>query len=67
MRYIYYPKDLSDIAQGAVNAGKSAKTIYREFSQDRVLKQSLNINNDQIKSAIEDAFMIFKREIVDLQ
>ena len=62
----YYPDDLADIVQGAVNRGDTPQAIYNEFSKDTLLKNALEIDNEQIKSAIEDAFLIFKRVIVSL-
>ena len=65
-KLIPYPNDLADIVQGAVNKGDTPQAIYVAFSQDKTLKSILEIDNEQIKSAIKDAFLIFRREFVEL-
>ncbi len=59
---IPYPKDLFDIVSGLVFSGLDKQKIFLDLSQDSDLKNSLEIDDAQILSAIEDSFFVFKKE-----
>lgn len=56
-----YPDELSEIILALINAKKTKHQIWQKLSQDSELKKNLEIDNEQIVSAIRDTFYIFNK------